>query len=82
MNKGPYVVTKYDLASTIVEESPRAAELLSDYGLACTGCYFNEQDTLETGAKIHGMTESEIDDMIEEVNGQMETEWQKEHKSI
>lgn len=79
-NSGPYVITKYDIAATIVEECPRAAELLSDYGLACTSCYFSEKDTLESGAIMHGMSMREIDDMIEEINIQIEDEWKNENQ--
>jgi hypothetical protein len=78
-SKAPYVITKYDIAATIVEESPLAAEYLADFGLACTSCFFSDKDTLEIGAKIHGMTDAEVDDMVREINDQLEIEWKKEN---
>jgi hybrid cluster-associated redox disulfide protein len=70
----PYVITKYDLLGMIMQECPRAAELLTDYGLHCVSCYMNDFDTLETGAQIHGMTDEEMDEMINEINVQLEKE--------
>lgn len=69
-----YVLTKYDLVGMIMQESPRATELLTEYGLHCVGCFLSEHDTLATGAQMHGMTEEEIDEMIEEINQQLEKE--------
>lgn len=69
-----YVITKYDLLSTITEECPRAAELLAEYGLHCVNCFANESDTLEMGAQTHGMTDEEMNEMIEEINQQLEKE--------
>lgn len=73
----PYVVTKYDLLGMLMQECPRAAELLAEYGLHCVSCYMNDFDTLETGAQIHGMTDEEMDEMINEINLQLEKEARK-----
>lgn len=69
-----YVLTKYDLLGTILQECPRAAELLAEYGLHCVSCFMNDYDTLETGAQIHGMTDEEMQEMIDEINEQLEKE--------
>ena len=81
MNKqtAPFVLSKFDRVNIIMEESPRAAELLAEYGIHCVGCYFSEEDTLETGGELHGMSDEEIDEMIEEINGQLEKEWKVEN---
>lgn len=76
----PYVISKFDIVTVIFEESPRAAELLAEYGLHCVGCYFSENDTLQIGGQMHGMSDEEIDEMIGEINGQLEKEWREEHK--
>lgn len=80
MNNGPYVITKFDKVAVFAEECPRAAELLTDYGIHCVGCFFSEEDTLETGAKLHNMTDKELDEMIDEINGQLEKEWREKNK--
>lgn len=54
--------------SDVALESPRTAELLNEYGLHCMNCLFNRFDTVETGAKLHGMTEAQIQEMIKEIN--------------
>ena len=69
-----YVLTKFDLLSTITQECPRAAELLAEYGLHCVSCFANEYDTLETGAQMHGMSDEEMQEMIEEINEELEKE--------
>jgi hybrid cluster-associated redox disulfide protein len=69
-----YVVTKYDLLGTILQESPHAAELLAEYGLHCINCFANEFDTLEMGAQVHGMSDEEMQEMINEINEQLEKE--------
>lgn len=60
--------------SEIVEKSPKAVELLSLYGLHCTNCFFNSSDTIENGAKMHGMGEEEIDAMVSEINNELAKE--------
>lgn len=69
-----YVITKYDLLGMIMQECPRAAELLAEYGLHCISCSMSDFDTLETGAQIHGMSDEDMDEMIDEINIQLEKE--------
>lgn len=81
-SKSAYVLTKFDILLTVAEESPRAGELLAEYGLHCLTCFFSEFDTLEMGAKVHGMTDEEVDDMIAEINTQLEKEFKEQNKKI
>ncbi len=78
----PYVITKFDLLGTILEECPRAAELLAEFGLHCISCFANQFDTLEMGAQVHGMTDEEMQDMIDEINTELEKEWREENVVI
>lgn len=55
----------------IADKSTKAVELLALYGLNCANCYFNATDTIENGAKMHGMSDEEIDIMIEEINEEL-----------
>lgn len=52
----------------LVKSYPRVAPILLEYGLHCVGCFANTFDTIGMGAKIHGMTPQEIDEMIGRVN--------------
>ena len=66
-----YLLTKYAILGDVARESPKAAELLAMYGLHCVSCFANSFDTLEMGAKVHGMTDKEVDEMIEEINNEL-----------
>jgi hybrid cluster-associated redox disulfide protein len=63
-----FVLTKGMLLAEVVEKSPAAAKLLAEYGLSCTTCFANSFDTLQDGAIVHGMTDEEVDQMINEIN--------------
>lgn len=52
----------------VVWKYPKAAEVLMDYGLHCVGCAANSLDTVEMGAKLHGMPNEEIAEMIDRIN--------------
>lgn len=63
-----YILTKDANIAQVQKECPGAIEMLLDYGLNCANCFLNQFDTVEGGAKLHGMTEAEIDRMVEEIN--------------
>lgn len=52
----------------VVFKWPVAAEVLLDYGLHCVGCVANSFDTIEMGAKVHGMSDEEIQEMLDRLN--------------
>ncbi len=52
----------------LVIKYPIAAEVLLDYGLHCVGCFANAFDTIEMGARVHGMSDEEIAEMLDRVN--------------
>lgn len=61
-------VKRDDNLADILFKYPDTAEVFTDYGLHCVGCFANSFDTVESGAKIHGMSEEEIDEMLARVN--------------
>lgn len=81
----PYILSADSNLFTVSQESPRAAQLLSEYGLHCISCFFSEFDTLENGAKLHGMSDYEMNSMINEINEVLYREFaefkNKNHKS-
>jgi hypothetical protein len=79
---GAYVITKFDPLKVVVDECPRAGELLAEYGLHCVSCFANEFDTISTGAEMHNMTDDDVDEMVDEINGQLDKEWQEEQKRL
>ncbi|MBI2414862.1 SUF system NifU family Fe-S cluster assembly protein [candidate division WWE3 bacterium] len=61
-------LTKDSNIAQAVMKYPAIAEVLLDYGLHCVGCFANTFDSIETGAKIHGYLDEEIDEMVERIN--------------
>jgi hybrid cluster-associated redox disulfide protein len=60
---------KIDIKKNINEllmEFPQIAEVLTyEYGLYCVNCVIAEFDTLEEGAKLHGIEAKDFKEMIE-----------------
>ncbi len=52
----------------IASNYPKAAEILMQHGLHCIGCGVSAFETLEQGAKAHGMDDAEIKKMLKEIN--------------
>lgn len=63
-----YVLAKDTLISEITQKCPRAIELLTEYGLSCANCFLNSFDSVEAGARLHGMSDAEITSMVDEIN--------------
>jgi len=62
-------ITKDILILDLIEQNPALAEVLTEeYGLHCIGCMAASMETLEQGALTHGMTEDQIDKMVDELN--------------
>lgn len=62
------VVTKDMTMGEIIEKYPYAADIMSSYGLHCTGCHVNLFESLESGARGHGMPEEQINELLKAVN--------------
>ncbi len=52
----------------IASNYPKAAEILMEHGLHCIGCGVSAYETLEQGAKAHGIKDAEIKKMLKEMN--------------
>ena len=61
-------ITKEIPINDLINNHPDVIPVLMGYGLHCVGCSFASHDTLETGAKLHGFSEEEIEMMIKDVN--------------
>lgn len=76
----PFILKKDAILQDVALESPDAAELLQLYGLHCISCFASAFDTLEMGAKVHGMSDEDVTKMIEEINQELKERWEKEGK--
>jgi hybrid cluster-associated redox disulfide protein len=61
-------IKKTDIISGVVTKNPAAARLLSEYGLVCINCPLNRFETIEEGAQLHGLSETDIKKMLAEIN--------------
>ena len=69
MNENKQITITKDMnLGEVVFKYPEAAEILTDYGLSCVGCFASSFDTIEQGAKIHQLDDEELDEMIERIN--------------
>lgn len=61
-------IKKDMLMIDIITQYPEVAPILMGYGLHCVGCHFSGADTLEMGARVHGMDEETIEMMLKDAN--------------
>ncbi len=47
---------------------PPAGEILFGYGLHCIGCHMSAEESIENGARAHGLSDSQISDMLDKIN--------------
>lgn len=52
----------------LVIKYPDAAQIVSSYGLHCIGCMAAQFETIEMGCGAHGMPDTMIDELIDELN--------------
>ena len=56
----------------IVAKNPKSAEIMFKHGMHCVGCGMMAYESLEVGCKVHGMSDEDIDKMVEEMNKAVE----------
>jgi hydroxylamine reductase len=62
------LVTKDMLIGDIAVKHPKAVPIMFKFGMHCIGCGMTAYESLEQGCLAHGMSNEEIDKMIEEIN--------------
>lgn len=60
-------ITKGMLIGELVREHPACVEVLFNHGFHCIGCDLAADETLEQGARAHGYSDSEIDEIVKEL---------------
>ena len=61
-------ITKNMLIEDVISKYPEAAHIFSVYGLHCAGCHASGSETIEQGAKAHGMDDEYISMIIKDAN--------------
>lgn len=65
-------ITKKMFIADILGTYPVLADIfVKKYGFHCVGCMAARMETLEDGAKVHGMETKEIDEMVKYLNQQI-----------
>jgi len=77
MNK--VYITKYWRISRLLKEYPISAEVLIENEIPCTGCDGASAERLGEGLATHGLNESEIESIINEINQEIQV---SERKSL
>ena len=62
---GTEKVTKEMIIVEIVQNHPKSLEVFAKYGMGCIGCAAARFETLEAGAKVHGV-DPQV--MVDEIN--------------
>ena len=61
-------ITKKMMIEDIVTKYPSTAEIMMEAGMHCVGCAVAASESLEDGAKSHGLSDEDIDKMVEKMN--------------
>ncbi|MEK6933001.1 MAG: iron-sulfur cluster assembly accessory protein [Nanoarchaeota archaeon] len=67
-------ITKEMTISEVIEKYPSTIETLLMTGVHCIGCHVSYFETLEQGMKGHGMTDGEVNEVINEMNNVVKNE--------
>lgn len=65
-------ISKDTLVGDLIQHYPQSVEIMGNYGFHCINCNFNAFDSIENGAKIHGLTDVQINSLIKELNSMNE----------
>jgi hybrid cluster-associated redox disulfide protein len=49
----------------LIKEHPETVEIFMDYGMHCVGCVASAYDTIEQGAKVHRLSDEDIEEMVQ-----------------
>jgi len=66
--KGQQLITKDMTIGDVVSKYPAIAEILLDNGVHCIGCGGAFMETIEQGFKGHGMDDTEVERIVQEMN--------------
>ena len=61
------MINKDNTIGEILEMNPKAAEILSDFGMGCLGCPSAQVETIEQACEVHGL---KLEDVLAALNEQ------------
>jgi hybrid cluster-associated redox disulfide protein len=60
-------ISKIMTFGELLQAYPVAAGILASKGLHCIGCHIAVSESVEDGARAHGLSDAEIDAMVAEI---------------
>ena len=61
-------INNSSVIADIIKTNPKAAQILEEYGLGCAHCELGSMESIEEGAKAHGLSDTEIKKLIKTIN--------------
>jgi hybrid cluster-associated redox disulfide protein len=61
-------ITRNSKIGDVLQEHPEAIPVLMEAGIGCVGCPRAQQETIEEGLKVHGLSDSQIDQIVSTMN--------------
>jgi hybrid cluster-associated redox disulfide protein len=65
-------IKKDTMLGEIASKYPAAIPVLFENGLHCIGCHVSAFETIEQGARAHGLDDKQIDEMLKKMNSECE----------
>ncbi|MFA5357723.1 MAG: DUF1858 domain-containing protein [archaeon] len=62
------MIRKEDSLGGVIEKYPEVIPVIARAGLHCVGCHLSANESVEAGCESHGLSGSEIQKLIEEMN--------------
>lgn len=62
------MISKKDVIVDILKQKPKAHEVMIEQGLHCIGCGGAAFESLEDGARAHGLSDKQITHMVDSIN--------------
>jgi hybrid cluster-associated redox disulfide protein len=70
-------ITKKTNMNELLMKHPELAGLLVQSGMGCVGCPMSMGETIEEGCEAHGMSDKEINKLVEKMNKMSEKKEKK-----
>ncbi|MBW2973046.1 DUF1858 domain-containing protein [Candidatus Woesearchaeota archaeon] len=67
-------IKKTDIIGEVVEKHPSLAPVFFKHGMHCVGCPAARGESIEVGAKAHGLDDEKIVALVKELNEELEKE--------
>jgi hybrid cluster-associated redox disulfide protein len=75
-------ITKDMQLGELVSRYPDVVQVMLKHGLHCVGCQMAAWETIEQGAKGHGMDDKQLDRMLKEMNDALKKKPRKDLRKL